>query len=148
MSNTPIFSFGVISDVQYAKQSPNWNAVERPTTLSLGKLDKALNDINQEDLAFIIHLGDLIDRDPRNFPAAFAGFSKAKAPVKYVLGNHDFYDTEYKGGLIDSTLEAYGITRDERYYYFDSNGYRFFVLDSNEVGTVEYPVGSPDWEIG
>jgi len=145
--NKPAFSFGVIADVQYAKQVSK-HPETRPTPISIDKLKTAIDDLNTENLEFLVHLGDLIDRDSSNFKAALDVFSKSKAKVKYVLGNHDFCDADYNYGTFEETLSAYDMTNDTRYYYFDVNNYRFIVLDTNELGIIEHPKGSLEWEKG
>ena len=70
-----LFSFGVVADVQYADVDP---AGERFYRYSLGKLE------------FIMHLGDLIDRDFESYEKPLAIFGKSKNKVLYVIGNHEY----------------------------------------------------------
>src|SRR3989339_648463 len=56
----PGFSFGVVADVQYADAE---SAGSRFYRNSAGKLEECVSEFNKNTLEFVIHLGDLIDRD-------------------------------------------------------------------------------------
>ena len=63
-STDPHFSFGLIADVQYADDD-NRPGIDRHYRASLPKLEEAINEFNRHDLAFVVHLGDLVDHDLR-----------------------------------------------------------------------------------
>ncbi|MHB8970576.1 MAG: metallophosphoesterase [Pirellulaceae bacterium] len=81
------FSFGVVADAQYCDAEPGGTRYYRA---SAKKLADCVEAFNQLDLAFIIHLGDLIDRDTHSYEVMVPIYSRLKAPHYHVLGNHDF----------------------------------------------------------
>jgi manganese-dependent ADP-ribose/CDP-alcohol diphosphatase len=140
--------FGIVSDVQYARQESRYPA-QRPAPLGIKKLGEAVKVFNKyDDLEFIISLGDLIDHDPSNFPPILEVFSEVKFPVWHALGNHDFSGPNNEKGYKAEALAALGVTDDTRYYYKDVGTWRFIILDTNEVGTIEYKKDSPEWVEG
>ena len=72
---------------------------------------------------FVIHAGDFT-HDPVKCPDYLKLYNNFKIPTYHTLGNHD---TE--GCTLAQTLDAYGMERG--HYYFDRNGFRFVVLDTN-----------------
>ena len=56
----PIFSFGLIADVQYCDCEPRGSRYYRS---SLTKLKEAVDAFKKDSVEFIINLGDLIDKD-------------------------------------------------------------------------------------
>ena len=58
------FSFGVIADCQYCV-APDRG--QRKYSASKEKLHQCVEHFNKEDLSFVIHLGDFIDRDFSSF---------------------------------------------------------------------------------
>lgn len=143
----PIFSFGLLADVQYADDDTHIE-LDRHFRASPAKLDAAITDFNDHDLAFVVHLGDLVDHDPDNAGPVLEILSRSRAPVHQVLGNHDFSAVNSPTGRSDRdvVMKAYGM--DAPYYTFEQPGWRFLVLDTNEVGVIEHPPGSPEAEEG
>ncbi|GAB3924622.1 phosphatase [Microlunatus endophyticus] len=138
----PIFSFGLLADVQYA-DDPTDIDTGRHYRESPGKLRAAVDDFNSQDLAFVAHLGDFVDHDLANADRLLTITADLSVPFHQVLGNHDFASTSSTTGRSDpaDVLRAYGLPT--AYYAFDQPGWRFLVLDTNEVGVIEYPPGSP-----
>ena len=58
--NRPLFSFGIVTDAQYADKDP---AGLRHYRASLENLGVAAKEFNARDLKFVVHLGDLIDEN-------------------------------------------------------------------------------------
>jgi 3',5'-cyclic AMP phosphodiesterase CpdA len=143
----PLFSFGVIADVQYADSDSNLD-MDRHFRLSIGKLNEAVTEFNQHPLEFIVHLGDLVDHDLENAPPVMDVLAHAQAPVRQVLGNHDFAAEQIPSGYsqVDDVLSALGLA--DRYYSFECPGWRMIVLDTNEVGIIENPPDSPEGRPG
>ncbi len=112
------------------------------------RLDAFLNAAEQEDVDFIIHLGDFsypedtscCKCDPQKMPVnlklamkyppdvpkkeLLARFSSFPKPAYHMLGNHEM-DFSTK----DMAMELYGMT--SPYYAFHCNGWHFIVLDGN-----------------
>ena len=60
VAGQPIFRFGVVADPQYAPVAPSGT---RYYSNTLGKLSEAIKVFNKENPAFVVTLGDIIDRD-------------------------------------------------------------------------------------
>lgn len=54
------------------------------------KLAEAINVFNSEDLAFVVTLGDIIDRGFENFDAILSVYDALRHPSVLLPGNHDF----------------------------------------------------------
>ena len=130
----PLFSFGVIADVQYADEPPAGTRFYRD---SLGKLERCVADLNDRDLVFTIQLGDLIDKDFAGFDKLLPIYERLKTTRHHVLGNHDYAvgDTPKQAVPAKLGLKA-------AYYDFARKGWRFIVLDGGEVSTFADPPGS------
>ena len=57
-----LFQFGIIADCQYCADP---GAKERKYSISDQKLQSCVDHLNTIDLAYVIHLGDFIDREFR-----------------------------------------------------------------------------------
>ncbi len=126
--------FGIIADAQYADCPPGGRRHYRN---SLGKLVACAADFNARDLAFVVHLGDLIDRDFASYDKALAACGRFNAPVRYVLGNHEFSVVpERKAEVRDLLGVGCG------YYDFAHAGWRFIVLDGNDISVYAHAPGS------
>lgn len=134
---TPLFSFGVIADAQYCDCEP---AIGRYYRNSTQKLDEALQKLNQRDLAFILDLGDLIDRDFHSFDDILKVYEESKFRVYRTLGNHDFSVADAQKTKVAHRLEL----DPAAYYDFVYLGWRFIVLNGNEVSTFAHPQGSAE----
>lgn len=130
-STSPLFTFGLIADVQYADYEPKGTRYYRA---SVEKFNEAIDFFNTRDLAFVVHVGDIIDKDPESFEVVLPILARSKAPSYHVLGNHDF-PVAYP-----QVLEKLGLERG--YYDFTYQGWRFIVLDANEVSLYANPEGS------
>ncbi|MGB1261253.1 MAG: metallophosphoesterase, partial [Akkermansiaceae bacterium] len=82
----PLLAFGVVADPQYADVPAQGSRHYRE---SIKKLSHAIDAFNKHELKFMVTLGDVIDRDIESFPPMMALYKKSKAPVEFVLGNHD-----------------------------------------------------------
>jgi calcineurin-like phosphoesterase family protein len=129
----PLFSFGAIADCQYADQ-PETNRKYRQ---SIRKLTDCVTALNQKELAFVVHLGDFIDKDWKSFDSVSPIFERLKAPRYHVLGNHDFSVADERKKDVPARLKM-----KSRYYDFTHGGFRFIVLDGNDISLIAYPKGS------
>lgn len=119
-------SFGIVADLQYCDGPPTYNRYYRK---SPEKLKRAVNEFNNTELDFVINLGDTIDRDWQSFDGILPHFVDFKAPVRHVLGNHDFeIDEKYKP-------EVHKKLNTKKYYDFSIDKWRFIVLDGNDIST-------------
>lgn len=123
-------TFGVVSDCQFAAVAPSGTRFYDRSWL---KLREALDLFNVRGVRFVAHLGDLIDRDAASYDLILPVFAHSRAPVRFVIGNHD-YDiaADRKAGLLDRLGLAPG------YYAFSEGDWRFVVLNGDELG-VNFP---------
>jgi manganese-dependent ADP-ribose/CDP-alcohol diphosphatase len=128
--------FGLVADAQYA-DAPARGV--RHYRKSLEKLTVAVAAFNQEELDFVIHLGDLIDHGFKSFADILPIYRKLKAPGYLALGNHDFAVAESEKAMVSKTMGM-----EARYYDFKARGWRFAVLDGNEIGYIATAKGSPE----
>lgn len=129
--------FGIVADPQYAEAPPNvaWN---RYYTASIGKLRAAVETFNGADLHFVATLGDLIDRDWSSFDAIMPVYDCLRTGTTFLLGNHDL---EVEPERLDSVATRLGMP--SPYYDFSTHGFRFIVLDGNDVSVFAPPPGDP-----
>ena len=135
-----LFSFGIVTDIQYADAEKNGN---RDYRNSVNILEKSVKEMNGHDLAFVITLGDMIDHDYISFDKPLAILGKLKAPLYNVLGNHDFeVDDQYK----DRVRKR--LKNKNRYFDFKVNNMVFIVLDGSDVSTFASKKGSEKYNSG
>ncbi len=115
-------SFGVIADVQYADQDA---LRKRHYREALARLQDCVADLNTRDLAFTIQVGDIIDRRAESFDRVLPVYSQLAMPKYHVLGNHDFPLPRAE------VLAKLGM--DRPYYAFSHSGWRFIVLDAQDI---------------
>lgn len=132
----PLFRFGVVADPQYSPVPPNLT-LQRYYSNSLWKLSSAITEFNKEDLAFVVTLGDIIDRGYESYAHVLPLYDQLRHPRFFLLGNHDY---SVAGDYLGSVLRTAGMQ--ESYYDFTGGGWRFVVLDGNDVSLFSTPVGS------
>jgi manganese-dependent ADP-ribose/CDP-alcohol diphosphatase len=123
----PLFSFGLIADVQYCNCEPAGTRFYRK---SLTKLREALSSLRTDSAEFLINLGDLIERGYESYRPVQDIIDSSGFKVLHCLGNHDYsVDTRFKRRL------PLGMPSKEGYYAFEHKGFRLIVLDGNELST-------------
>lgn len=132
------FSFGVISDVQYADVE---TAGKRNYRGTLATLKRTLPYLNAYDLKFTAHLGDLIDRNFESFDGPISILENSKAPVYYVWGNHDF-------DVADSLKQEVGEKMNNKngYHAFEIGNMVFMVVNGMDVSVGGHPEGTKNHE--
>lgn len=118
----PLFSFGVIADVQYADKP---DAGARHYQRSLVNLETAVSRLNEEPLRFTVHLGDFIDEEIASLDRALPLFERLEHDQVHVLGNHDFCAPRAE------IVARFGMP--DAYHSFAVEGWRFVVLDGLAV---------------
>jgi len=119
-------TFGVLADAQFAAAPPSGSRFYDRSWL---KVRDALDVFNGRGVRFVVHLGDLIDHDAASYDLILTAFAHSRAPVRFVIGNHDFdIAPDLKSGI----LSRLGIGRG--YYAFSEGGWRFIVLNGDELG--------------
>ncbi|MGV1790867.1 metallophosphoesterase [Rhizobium sp. A37_96] len=137
MPSAPLFRFGVIADPQYADLEPNLTLNRYPAN-SLVKLREAIEEFNRHDLAFVVTLGDIIDREWKSFDAILPVYETLRHRKHFLLGNHDFVVAPEH---LLSVPARVGMP--SAYYDFGLSGYRFIALDGNEISVFAPPEGDP-----
>lgn len=130
------FRFGVIADCQYADVDV---AGTRHYRESVRKLREAVTTFNDGDLDFALHLGDFVDRFAESFEAVVPIFDELRMSKYHVLGNHDF---QMPLGELLETLRM-----PAPYHHFRRNGWRFVVVDTNDISLYANPKGSEKYEL-
>ena len=136
--NQPLFSFGVISDVQHADipDGRSFIGVPRYYRHSLLVLQRAIRQWNrQRRHSFVINFGDIVDGFcPRDLSletvtrvsGEFDRFESG--PIRHLIGNHCLYNLPR-----ETLLPILKIPTDadhKAYYEFSpAKGFRFVVLD-------------------
>lgn len=120
----PLFSFGLIADVQYADSDP---AGTRYYRKSSGKLKEALDSMKYDSAEFIINLGDIIDRDFVSFKPVLKIIDDSGLPVYHITGNHDYNVEPGLRKKLPLKIPPKG------YYSFTRNKFRFIFLNGNEI---------------
>src|SRR5690242_5476829 len=136
--NRPLFSFGVIADIQYADQDTRGLRHYRE---SIEKLRECSAALNTKNLTFVIQLGDLVDGGINNLDKILPVFDEIRAPKYHVLGNHDF--------CAERSVLLKRLNMPAAYYQFSEPGWRFAVLDGMNVSvTGSWPEGSDNLRNG
>jgi len=125
-ANYSSFSFGIIADVQYAEKD---KVGTREYRASKDKLARAVEQFNNEQLAFVVQLGDMIDGGEtaeQELRAVTDVFNGLKTRKYHVLGNHDFAGIDRK-----TAMSILGMERP--FYEFAHQNWRFIVLDTMDL---------------
>lgn len=134
----PLVRFGVIADPQYAPVPPRGTRYYANT---LWKLSEAVEALNDEELDFVVTLGDIIDRHAESYTHILPIYQKLEHDNWFVLGNHEF------AVAADYLLAVPNfLAMDERYYDREVNGVRFIALDSTDSSTYAHPEGTPEYD--
>lgn len=135
---TPLFSFGVFSDCQYCECPTSGS---RYYALSKNKLREAIQTFNAQPLSFVVSLGDFINSGKASYDTLTPIIRALIHPFYFVYGNHDFIADKKTDRAILRQWE-----QRKRYYSFQRPGWRFIVLDSNDISLSTSSRGSKEWE--
>ncbi|XP_053721650.1 manganese-dependent ADP-ribose/CDP-alcohol diphosphatase isoform X1 [Synchiropus splendidus] len=156
---TPIFSFGVIADIQYADVDERYNysrTAMRYYRNSVHLLRNARQSWCESAVKpeFIIQLGDIIDgvnhshrTSEQALERVMAEFSRCPIPVHHVWGNHEFYNFSRRElflSKINSSGSGVPLPGGDIYAYTFSPfpGFTFVVLDGYDVSLLGREDGS------
>ncbi|MFN8241593.1 MAG: metallophosphoesterase [Bacteroidales bacterium] len=126
----PIFSFGLVADVQYCDKDASGSRYYRN---SINKLIDALGYLQNEKVQFVINLGDLIDNDFRSYKPINEIIAGSGLVFHHVAGNHDFAVEKKEVRKIPAFTES-----KTGYYSFSAGKFRFVVLNGNEISTYSF----------
>lgn len=149
----PLFSFGIISDVQYADipDGRSFLGVPRYYRHSFQVLQRAVHDWNKchklKSLDFSINFGDIVDGFCPKHESEFAiqkvvnAFQNFHGRVYHMLGNHCLYNLS-RANLVQ--LLNIPSVDDCAYYDFSpSPEYRIVVLDGFDISAIGWPLDHP-----
>jgi hypothetical protein len=143
--------FGIVTDIHYADR-PNPDRTTRYYKESLGKLSECIDLMNQQQVDFLIELGDFKDQgaSPKEketlvfLSTIEKEFRRFKGARYHVLGNHD-HDSISKEQFLDK-ISNEGYIKASGYYSFDRSSFHFIVLDANYTSEGKaYDHGKFDW---
>jgi predicted MPP superfamily phosphohydrolase len=123
----PIFSFGIIADIQYADIDPAGSRFYRN---SIEKLRNAVSTLKSDSVDFLINLGDMIDNDYASFKPVMEIINSSGIKTYNIAGNHDFsIDSQYKQRI------PFLSDPEDGFYSFSYQKFRFILLDGNDIST-------------
>ncbi|XP_029384353.1 manganese-dependent ADP-ribose/CDP-alcohol diphosphatase [Echeneis naucrates] len=158
----PLFSFGVIADIQYADIDDGYNYCQsrrRYYRSSLQLLANAQESWSESAVrpAFVLQLGDVIDgfnkgcaASDRALDAVLRQFGSSPLEVHHVWGNHELYNfsrSSLFGSRLDSSPRSDRAGPDIYAYHFSPvPGFLFVVLDGYDVGLLGRPESSDQYQ--
>ncbi|GAV65143.1 Metallophos domain-containing protein [Cephalotus follicularis] len=146
----PLFSFGVISDIQYADipDGRSFIGVPRYYQHSIHVLQRAVHKWNNhQNLEFAINFGDIVDgfcpkdQSLSAVTKVVNDFGKFKGPIYHMIGNHCLYNLPR-----DKLLPLLKIPSINSHAYYDFSPcqeYRFVVLDGYDISAIGWPQDHP-----
>lgn len=146
----PLFSFGLISDVQHADipDGRSFLGVPRYYRHSILVLQRAVKEWNaHQKHKFVINFGDIVDgfcpRDQsfNTVKKVVNEFDMFKGPVYHMIGNHCLYNLPRS-----KLLPLLKIQSPEGHAYYDFSPvleYRFVVLDGYDISAIGWPQDHP-----
>jgi predicted phosphodiesterase len=143
--------FGIVTDTHYAERAAPGNS-NRYYNESLDKISECVDVMNEQNVDFLIELGDFKDQgiSPKEEETLIflntveKEFRRFKGPRYHVLGNHD-HDSISKQQFLEG-ISNEGFMKASSYYSFNKNSFHFIVLDANYTSYgLEYDHGNFDW---
>ncbi|XP_055032812.2 manganese-dependent ADP-ribose/CDP-alcohol diphosphatase [Misgurnus anguillicaudatus] len=153
---TPLFTFGIIADIQYADKEDGFNFLRTRRRYYRNSLEllRSANRVWKEEPvnpSFILQLGDVIDGFNKKYEASdraletvVSEFDNCLVKVHHVWGNHEFYNFNrnslFASPINSGTKLAPGsnFIDDEIYAYHFSPApkFRFVVLDAYDLSII------------
>ncbi len=149
INQKPKLKFGVVTDMHFADIDSKGNRYYRE---SLNKLKECMQIMKEQEIQFLIELGDFKDEDnppDENSTLHFLRsieeeFQKGVKKTFHVLGNHDV-DSISKSQF-QAEITNTGISPESTFYSFIEEDIQFIVLDANyRSDGKSYDRGNFDW---
>ncbi|XP_030531422.1 manganese-dependent ADP-ribose/CDP-alcohol diphosphatase isoform X1 [Rhodamnia argentea] len=146
----PLFSFGIISDIQYADipDGLSFLGVPRYYRHSIAVLQRAVKQWNHHrNLKFAVNLGDIVDgfcpkeHSLDSVSRVVNEFEKFNGLVRHMIGNHCLYNMPRSKLL--PLLKIPSIDGCAYYDFSPTSGYRFVVLDGYDISAIGWPEDHP-----
>lgn len=136
--HTPLFRFGVLTDLHYSDIDPIGEKFFRN---SLPKLNECILQLSSTRLNFVVQLGDLIEKNIMSFDPVLIRLRSLRWQLYHVLGNRDF---EVDDGDKAHVISKIGLSR--RYYSFSPiQGWKCLVLDGTLISLFAHQKDSVQW---
>ncbi|XP_004515860.1 manganese-dependent ADP-ribose/CDP-alcohol diphosphatase-like [Cicer arietinum] len=146
----PLFSFGLISDVQYSDipDGRSFLGVPRYYRHSILVLQRAVqNWNNHQKHKFVINFGDIVDgfcQKDKSFNTVkkvVDEFEKFNGKVYHLIGNHCLYNLPRSKLL--PLLKIHSLEGHAYYDFSPVPKYRFVVLDGYDISAIGWPQDHP-----
>lgn len=142
-TESSVFRFGVISDIQYADHddAKSYSGTPRFYRHSIQHIKDALAEFKDFKAEFVLQLGDFIDGKCKDecevaMETVLEEISKAGVPVYHTLGNHDLYNFSHRQVVQQLILPSGGESPDIGYYSRIYRNIRLVCLDSYDVSVL------------
>jgi len=158
-SCSPLFKFGLVSDVQWADRpdGTSFHGTPRYYRHALVAAQRAIDAFKLADVDMAIHLGDIVDyhnvqggTSEQALQAAINCFDSLGKPVLHCIGNHCLYNAPRPVlnsllGIDDHKESVASLSGHHSYFMFrppvPHPGFRFVVLDGYDVSFLGWPAG-------
>lgn len=145
-SQRRLFSFGIVSDIQYADvdDAVSFHGVPRFYRNTLVALRQAVSTWRLHNVNFAVHFGDIIDvKQPRTkseegVAAVKAVFDVLGQPVKHIIGNHCLYNLS-RAVLVDRLGIASPHPTNSYYSFTPHPKWRMIFLDTYDLSMLGWP---------
>ena len=140
------FSYAVVTDTHVNFGETQCNSEFEINQRANGRLRHVIRDLNNRDVDFVVHLGDIVHPVPA-VPDLYEMAAKCfheqianlKHPLYLVPGNHDIGDKPiaWSPGAVacDDYIELWKKTFGKNYQFFDHRNCRFFMIDTQIINT-------------
>ncbi|MEM8840237.1 MAG: metallophosphoesterase [Pseudomonadota bacterium] len=141
-----LFRFAVISDTHVNPADDHCNSPFPVNARANRRFRHLVGELNQRDLDFVLHLGDLVHPIPasgdlyaRAAQAYRAIIAELKVPIHVIPGNHDIGDKPGAGGPVPSTsmadIASWESEFGAHYTSFETGGMRFVLLNAQLINS-------------
>lgn len=145
MGERPLFTFAVIADSHVNPSDTSSSSPWQVNSLANRRTARVVDELNRHDLAFVMHLGDMVHPVPSQQGYDTAAdrfktiFDELAAPLYVVPGNHDVGDKPIAWSPAQSVTEEfvarYRAHFGDSYYAFDHGSRHFVVLNAQLFNT-------------
>lgn len=136
-TDSPLFSFGVVTDIQYADIDDREDQRFRQSPM---RLEECVSLWNNSPIAFAVQFGDIIQGNAGQtydeFEQIASILDRVKAPLYHIIGNHCL---DIK---LADLLKRFGM--EKPYYDFTYENFRFIVLHGMDISVHSEPKDGED----